>query len=1509
MLFAILLSLGFAFASETQGEQYHVFQMNFADEVPNSVFVTGGECANTLCSTFKPSSQVEVYNGAQAFECDRLYSNNVNDFKSCMARAKLSSNIHPIQNNGDYVAVKVNIPNNYAFGHLLWFSTEGDTYIPWYAQVTYDCSGGEVCFYPAASSKGNATDINFDKFQRIAIAEVSQVNIKNLDDDTKPIQIEVPVQIEETVCSAYRAANGNYEVPNFPQGYSDLSANTNIKLTIKNNHNSEVLLTEDVNLPIEADTCAALHAFTWTPPEDLLDTEIKFRVETDVVDKQVSESKKDFHEVIETIYPEDLTGQCWSRAYDLVLTNDPYEELSTSIVEITKGEKVYAIFNAGTWKGNEITPLETSWQIKFNSTVVKEGEFQTQTNDVQKITVDLTEAISVVDAGNYRVQLITRASSTQNCDVSVPVVQNVNLDVREIDMFEVEFEVMEEGDQYNKIDGANISLVLTESHEYFASKPEYDKSQTTDTQGKTTFNEATRGEYTYTITKSGFQRVTNNVIVGSDTTVTISLPKNNNAPTIDLPHNRTVDIKSTLELDLEDYVHDFEDAFSDLNLSVRKASGNAQVQIENSKLIVKKNSVGNVDLEVTVTDSQGASASDSMLVSFIDNNAPVINSFVANPTNGDAPFTTTFEIDVHDADGDTLRCTINYDDRSTNKEGNCDEIDGITHTYNTVGTYNVVLTVSDGKNDPVKQTEQVFVFERNYSSPHIGFFTLESSNGDYIPTDLTLVWEVTHPDNLDTKCFLRINGVSESVNCKDTKNINNFDRLGESRFILLADDGEHQVSRKHIKVFYREEDEENTPPVIDEFTVNTTKSTLGMIAQFTTAVSDADGDSLRCSINFGDGVTIQDSECDPLRSVEHQYNGVEDFTAIFSVTDGVDTTSESITVALEEDKVEVNNTPPVIEEFTADPTEGSVGVEVTFTTRVSDVDEDSLKCSIDFGDSVTEDDTYCTFLETIKHQYNSLGTYTATFNVTDGTDTASESITITVTDEENSRPVIEEFTADPTEGSVGVEVTFTTRVSDVDEDSLKCSIDFGDGVAEDDTYCVFLETVEHQYNTVGTFTVRFSVTDGTNTVSESIAINVRENNAPVINRFEASPSGGRSPLIASFYVDVTDSDGDSVSCRIDFGDGTLSHQDDCYLLNGVTHQYIGIGKYTAKLVAEDEFGKEIYATETIRVISQEPLVEFFTLSTSTGSYILPNDITLQWKATHPDEVPVTCDLIVNGAKTSNVGCQNSKTLSNYNVEGTAKFEIVVRDGYGNSDSKSIEQLFAKVPLTHENLDLEIDSVIEPGDFRFYLEVSDESIARRQLYLEPQIRCNGVTSPLSNSRKLETSAKSSVYIGSVTRFEFITNTLDYRSNIPKETQCVFSVRVTDKYGTDLELNEDVRFEYGVGQTQIQSIRGSGTDIANYMQTALSGNIEPGFNSVEFNLINNEVEDKRITVSLLSRELGINYVLDRRLEPDTLLRVQIPIYISDNVESGMYPVRISFTDENEGRQTRYTYINIE
>jgi len=47
----------------------------------------------------------------------------------------------------------------------------------------------------------------------------------------------------------------------------------------------------------------------------------------------------------------------------------------------------------------------------------------------------------------------------------------------------------------------------------------------------------------------------------------------------------------------------------------------------------------------------------------------------------------------------------------------------------------------------------------------------------------------------------------------------------------------------------------------------------------------------------------------------------------------------------------------------------------------------------------------------------------------------------------------------------------------------------------------------------------------------------RINTPPTINEFSANPSNGSEPLITTFTASVTDPDGDSLKCIIDFGDG------------------------------------------------------------------------------------------------------------------------------------------------------------------------------------------------------------------------------------------------------------------------------------------------------------------------------------------------------------------------------------
>ena len=67
-------------------------------------------------------------------------------------------------------------------------------------------------------------------------------------------------------------------------------------------------------------------------------------------------------------------------------------------------------------------------------------------------------------------------------------------------------------------------------------------------------------------------------------------------------------------------------------------------------------------------------------------------SATANPTSGDAPLTVVFDASgSSDPDGDALTFSWNFGDGATGSGAT------VSHTYNTAGTYNALLTISDGR--------------------------------------------------------------------------------------------------------------------------------------------------------------------------------------------------------------------------------------------------------------------------------------------------------------------------------------------------------------------------------------------------------------------------------------------------------------------------------------------------------------------------------------------------------------------------------------------------------------------------------------------------------------------------------------------------------------------------------------------------------------------------------------------------------------------------------------------
>ncbi len=94
------------------------------------------------------------------------------------------------------------------------------------------------------------------------------------------------------------------------------------------------------------------------------------------------------------------------------------------------------------------------------------------------------------------------------------------------------------------------------------------------------------------------------------------------------------------------------------------------------------------------------------------------------------------------------------------------------------------------------------------------------------------------------------------------------------------------------------------------------------------------------------------------------------------------------------------------------------------------------------------------------------------------------------------------------------------------------------------------------------------------------------NSQPVINNFSASPKSGNQPLNVTFTWDVTDAEGNPLTCEVDTGDGTIYSIDNCHTNTQQVHTYNNAGTYNAILTVKDNISNPVSSQQvTITVNS------------------------------------------------------------------------------------------------------------------------------------------------------------------------------------------------------------------------------------------------------------------------------------------------------------------------------------
>ena len=537
---------------------------------------------------------------------------------------------------------------------------------------------------------------------------------------------------------------------------------------------------------------------------------------------------------------------------------------------------------------------------------------------------------------------------------------------------------------------------------------------------------------------------------------------------------------------------------------------------------------GNYKVTLTVDDGKGTRCSvsaDSLNVS-VNSLPSAIISAIDTACTGE---TLTFDASgSSDADGDALTYSWDFGDGTTG--------DGATvsHAYNQGGNYPVLLTVSDGKGTQCSTVTYNVVASVN-APPAIIVAPI-----DVVCTGDTVMFDASGTSDADGDTLTYSWDFGDGTTGDGATVSHAYSQGGNYSAVLTVDDGKGtrcSVGSRRIPVSV------NTIPsaIISAIDTACTGQTLTFDAS---GSSDADGDSLIYSWDFGDGTTGDGA------TVSHAYSQGGNYPVLLTVNDGKGTPCSVVTYNV----VASVNTPPAVVVAPIDVV--CTGDTVMFdASSTSDADGDTLAYSWDFGDGGTGDGA------TVSYAYSQGGTYKAVLTVNDGKGTRCSITSRSIPVEVNTQPSAVLSSIDTV--CTGEEVAFDGSGSgDVDGDALTYTWDYGDG-----TVIQGGPNASHSYNSGGNYVVTLKTDDnkGTACSTSTTAINVKVNTPPIA---DAGPN-----LVCCLEEESifdgsgsSDADGDALTYTWNFGDGTTGEG------ARVTHVYHESGTFTVTLTVNDNSG-------------------------------------------------------------------------------------------------------------------------------------------------------------------------------------------------------------------------------------------------------------------------------------------------------------------------------------------------
>ena len=488
---------------------------------------------------------------------------------------------------------------------------------------------------------------------------------------------------------------------------------------------------------------------------------------------------------------------------------------------------------------------------------------------------------------------------------------------------------------------------------------------------------------------------------------------------------------------------------------------------------------GSYSVMVTVTDDDGGSVTDSMLVN-VANVAPVV--LLSGDESGSEGDLLAWTALVSDAGiSDTFTYSWNFGDGSpVLASATASE----AHVFLDEGSFDVALTVTD--NGGAATTETVTVTITN-AVPEIVSMTVSSGDEGSV-----LSFTASASDaGSDTLLYTWDFGDGTTLVSGDSVTHAYADD-GNYVVTLTIDDGDGGSVAQSDSVVI-----DNVAPVIDALTGPAT-GPEGSVLQWNVQAFDAgSADVLTYVWDWGDGSAASSGS-----SASHAYADEGQYSLSVTVSD-----DDGASVSLSRN-VEILNVAPVVTSLTAPRvSEGDVAL---LEVVAFDPGADTLTYVWDFGDG-----SPTSAGASQNHVYEDDGVFTVTVTIEDGDGgSVVEATTSTIS---NVAPEITALSM-PTDGDEGSLLTFTVQASDagaLDVPDLVATWDFGDGTAAETGL-----SVQHAFPDDGQYTVTVVVDDQDgDSDSESASITIYNVDPQVLSN---PPGYASEDLLYNYEVVILD---------------------------------------------------------------------------------------------------------------------------------------------------------------------------------------------------------------------------------------------------------------------------------------------------------------------------------------------------------------------------------------------------